>query len=271
MENNNQDECLIYTGSSRHHIVPYSDLRDFFNGALRSNDINIRMRFKDFLRKMLDHALLSNHITDEDISVLLEQGTRTDMPIMRIPVLNLIITLYTENRINRIRDRIHALYTWMPFIWFYGYDPRNRADDPSGDFEATAARITSPKRPLEELRVLHRSIKLFVNYGTIRSFEYAMDLMEKMLDESSREDTDYGPFNPMDWTQVQPLGELCQFRIRQSRLGKRETGSFFNDANDPFCERTNATITRNLENKSFYFDAEKNTLWNVKAFITLFS
>lgn len=157
------------------------------------------MRFKNFLQKIVTKAMLTDTdiITEDDIRALLEYGARSDMPIMRIPVLNLILTLHLETRTDAIRDRIHSLYTWLPFLWFYGYDPRNRADDPNGDFEETAARITSAIRPLEDLRVLHRSIKRFVSYGF--SFEHAIDEMEKLLDASSRDDTDYGPFHPTDF------------------------------------------------------------------------
>lgn len=255
----------MYEGTSRHHIIPYSDLRQFFNRALRSTDEGVRTKFKNFIQKLVNQALLRDVITAADIALLVEQGSISDMPIMRIPVLNLIITLHLENRPNMIRDRIHALYTWMPFLWFHGYDPRNRADDPQGGFEETAARIVDVgNRNLETLRTLHRSMRIFVNTG--RTFDNAIHQMDAMIDESSRVDTDYGPFYPSDWMQVESLGDLCQFRVRplhdRTELKKREsaTGIYRND--DPFCSGTNATLMKHLADGSFYFDEQNNILWN---------
>lgn len=212
IENAGHEECELYKGTSRHHIIPYSDLRDFFNRALRSNNVNERRIFKNFIQRLVNQALLQNELTGNDITILIEQGIRSDMPIMRIPVLNLIISLHTDT-LDRIRDRIRALYTWMPFVWFHGYDPRNRADDPNGGFETTAARITIKKdRNLEELRVLHRAIRLFVDSGN--AFGHAIDLMNAMIDLSSRDDTDYGSFDPSDWIQVESKKNLSKFKIR---------------------------------------------------------
>lgn len=117
-------------------------------------------------------------------------------------------------------------------------------------------------------------MKIFVR--SERTFDTTINVMNEMLDQSSRDDTDYGPFQPSDWIQGPPSNGLCQFSIRQIRdeLRRRETMStaFYNtdDENDRFCRETNATINKNIANGSFQFDAQNNILRNLTYYVAAF-
>lgn len=265
-------------------------MRDFFNTAVAHSSEDVRNKFKDFLIELVKHATLHSDTTDDaitndDIEWFGEEffvhGRQSVMPVMAVPYLNLLLTMYSDNsRVNEIADRMKAVYTWMPFLWFHGYHTTNRADDPRDGFEIGARRITDRyyHNRFSELQNLHGYITSFTRSNDISAFEQAIATVNGLM--SQRDTSDYDPFLATDWEEVPPKKDMCQFRIRapapqqaptlhqvpDKELRKRRQTKVNGDYS---CKKTAETIKKHFHDGSYYTDnnnIDEPTVWNLTHF-----
>lgn len=99
-----------------------------------------------------------------------------------------------NSRLKEITDRVKAVYTWLPFLWFHGYHSANRDDDPRDGFEIGARRIVDRNyhSRFSELQNLQGEITSFTRSDDISAFDRAIATASGMM--SQRDTSDYDPF-----------------------------------------------------------------------------
>lgn len=111
---------------SRHHIIPYSVLRDFWNNIIRDS-----AHFTRF-------GLFLEHLTNNALMFYQGQGFITqrihEAYLISQRIINGRLQLPTDHR-QGVRT-LQMLFVWMPGNIFFG--ARNRADDPGDNFEIDA-------------------------------------------------------------------------------------------------------------------------------------
>lgn len=278
-------KCLLLPGLARHHIIPYAHWRDFWNRAI--NNADVRQKFRDFVIDMIKHSTLHSDttdapLTDDEIVMFSEffvaDVQQIELPVMAVPFLNLLVTMYSPfSRKRQIAERVKAVYVWQPFLWFHGYHSSNRADDRGEHFEINARPIVDRNYPsrFSELENLQGEIIRFNEYDDISAFDRAIAMARGMM--TQRVSSDYDPFLVTDWEEVNPKGDLCQFKIiqfptklpkpppkielRKKRLSKVD--------DNYSCEQTARTFKRLFDNGSYYIEntnIDQHTVWNLTHF-----
>lgn len=158
----NEPSTVIETGS-RHHIIPYSTLRRFIEAAIEHGRVDdaVSQQLINFFVRLSTFAEIPIEWTEE-------QRRRISTGIvLRVNLPSFLNSYPPINTVNLSRrplaarnDRIFgetilSLYFWMPFLWFYGYAPPNRADDPGDGFEHNSGRIVDAIHNLDRLLYMY--------------------------------------------------------------------------------------------------------------------
>lgn len=204
---------------SRHHIIAYETLRDFFKTSIgEGEDRRVRDRLLDLLRDLA--ANVNHRMTPPPIpSTAFDEMGNLDpnfRPVfgpdpLPVPLQRL------HGRDATVAEKVMAaLATWMPFNWFQGPAGANRKDDPTTGFEENAGRIVGANN----LQTLRDTRDLMLAYNNARKFEdfnNAMDNLTAMLRVAPN---GYRDFTMNDWVQVRSkkpkklTKKFCQFRLK---------------------------------------------------------
>lgn len=138
------EECA-YT-MSRHHVIPFNTLRDFFNkgNAQSTNDRATHKVLYDFYLEDLIHSL-SGRVTPE----------QPNFP--------------TVNDADPIKAIVSNV-AWLPFNLFAGPSGDNRSDDPDESFETGAGPIVGTQK-LAELKSLYDDMKKYIRSAQPADFK----------------------------------------------------------------------------------------------------
>ncbi|MCM7591168.1 hypothetical protein M8S10_20410 [Enterobacter chuandaensis] len=117
---------------SRHHIIPYNLLRDFYNAVIEDGKIT---RLAGFLNKLSSKAAEYNATNCHSDDV---QGGASLAAMIASGSI-------TENKDKTespdYKDDFFSLYIWMPGNLFPGPESKKRSDDPNEAFESKAGDI----------------------------------------------------------------------------------------------------------------------------------
>lgn len=142
--------------ATRHHIIPYSVLRDFFNAAL------LKAQFLDELGYFVNGQLRQIYAQVEQNPNI---GLQRNRNVPNTDDLRL-------TRAVEITQRMQAVFVWMPGNLFYGPAPNLRSDDPGNEIETNAGAIIGAAN-YAVLDQLHTDMKNFIknpSTQTIGSF-----------------------------------------------------------------------------------------------------
>lgn len=120
---------------SRHHIIPYNLLRDFYNTVIADGKIT---RLAGFLNKLSSKAVeynASNCHSDDiqggaSLAAMIASGSITENK--------------DKTESPDYKDDFFSLYIWMPGNLFPGPESKKRSDDPEEAFESKAGDIVGP-------------------------------------------------------------------------------------------------------------------------------
>lgn len=140
-------------GMTYHHIIPFNELRDFWNAGV-GNDL-------EQLRETIVPALLRaageyplDSANPARAQLLIAGATR----MLRMIWAGNYAHSPTANSPDGIED-FKVVYTWMPGNIFAG--PSNRAGDPEHRFDSFASRVVEGDRYLTALRA-HQAIQAYL-------------------------------------------------------------------------------------------------------------
>lgn len=139
---------------SRHHIIPYNLLRDFYNRALQEKALpKLRGLFLTLRENLRDYASAGNCAVNADdlagtanLIDMIINGTVTNNPAAAFP---------------DYFDDFASFYAWLPGNLFIG--PTNRNDDPEDEFEARAGVVVGDNFSLYERA--NKNMKSYVATG----------------------------------------------------------------------------------------------------------
>jgi hypothetical protein len=141
-------------GMTYHHILPFNELRDFWNAAV-AND-------QEQLGETLVPALLESmrlYPLDQANPVRASQLIETASELLQqIRAGNYVHSPSAASPVGI--DDFNAVYTWMPGNLFPG--PTKRASDPGDQFDNFASRFVEGSRYLTVLRA-HQAIRLYLD------------------------------------------------------------------------------------------------------------
>jgi hypothetical protein len=151
-------------GMTYHHIIPYNELRDFWNTSVGRDLEPLRKTLVPALRRAMEEYPL-------------DQGNPERARALRGSAGRLLQLIEGGNYVHAPAaaspagmDDFNAVYTWMPGNLFAG--PTSRANDPGEGFDSYASRFVEPGRYLTVLRA-HQAIQLYV--GQCRVSTYTAD------------------------------------------------------------------------------------------------
>lgn len=202
---------------ARHHVIPYSRIKEFFNLVLRANDdilINVCNSLYDIMQ------VIMQFISKNDIFDNIHIGN-----IRSNFIAQLILTTTKEERkklVNKLHNEkdlarhIHRFFVWFPANIFIG--PADRSDDPGDDFEINAKYVIGN----ESYYILKQINDLMVSYAsgtTIREERYPLidqvvNLFHQLLSYS------FTPFNQQNWALTGNIRGIDQYHIVHTYLGK---------------------------------------------------
>lgn len=131
---------------SRHHIIPYNRLRDFWNAVIR-NPTHL-LHFADVLQVLVNNARIF-YDPDAVISLNRAQGVVDGIRSRRL-LYNTQLTPDDRNGVAALQ----VLFAWMPGNIFVGVGVQSRADDPGSNFERNAGVVIGPEN-MQRLETLN--------------------------------------------------------------------------------------------------------------------
>uniref|UniRef100_A0A0K8V8T5 Uncharacterized protein n=1 Tax=Bactrocera latifrons TaxID=174628 RepID=A0A0K8V8T5_BACLA len=196
-----QFENCTYTGS-RHHVIPFEILRNFFNSALRQ--ASEASRVARYLAAYI-FSIAEQYIANGE-SIQHQNPIAIDVPVVIV--------------IDPLEEMFAAL-TWLPGNIFIGPpanirhhdNPQNQSGgDPGNAFEQYANRIIRDDTHFTALQNLNRDMRLYMNNTSdVNLFHQIMT----NLDIVNRRTTPF-PFDAQDWEIVNG-----KFYIRDKHREKR--------------------------------------------------
>jgi hypothetical protein len=141
-------------GMTYHHIIPYNELRDFWNTAVANDLEQIRETIvPQLIRSMPEYPL--------------DQANPQRAQALVGSASGLLQMIWAGNYVHAPApapapagiDDFNAVYTWMPGNLFAG--PTVRANDPEDQFDSFAHRVVPEGRYLIVLAA-HRAIELYL-------------------------------------------------------------------------------------------------------------
>lgn len=217
---------LIYTkescifGLSRHHIIPYNTLRDFFNKASDRSVIDQRTSDKlyTFYEKLIDSLGQRVRAIDvhEDIAnCAVTHGSESvckTFPNLPQASPNRI---FPKTEATKTIEIIKSTVAWMPFNLFDGPSGTNRMNDPGYDFENDAASIVGATK-FAKLKSIFDGMRTYVRNSNVDVFGRVIDEILPELDSIS-----YNHFQEYQWQYVEKKRvdkedpeTICVFNIK---------------------------------------------------------
>lgn len=151
---------------SRHHIIPFQVLSDFYNTAVQYNQFSSR---------------LGGYIVDrlESIKAYFEDVLRLDLERRDIIFTPTVFEV-------AVNGKMHAAFAWMPGNLFYGPSPRRRGRfDPGNAFETESRWIIGDEAYDRLLEINNRMIEFTLNakQQTEQTFERIMEGLDYINQE----------------------------------------------------------------------------------------
>jgi hypothetical protein len=141
-------------GMTYHHIIPYNELRDFWNTAVGRDPETLRQTLVSALRRAMDGYPLDQTNPTRARALLGSAG-------------HLLVMIEGGNYVHDPAassapgmDDLSAIYSWMPGNLFSG--PTNRANDPEEGFDSFASRFVEESQYVTVLRA-HQAIRLYLD------------------------------------------------------------------------------------------------------------
>jgi hypothetical protein len=140
-------------GMTYHHIIPFNELRDFWNTAVRNDLEQLRETLVPALLRAMDAYPLDQG-NPARARALLDSARR----MLQMIWMGNYVHSATANSPDGIED-FKAVYTWMPGNLFPG--PTRRSNDPEDLFDSFANRVVEGDRYLTVLRA-HQAIQAYL-------------------------------------------------------------------------------------------------------------
>lgn len=238
---------------SRHHIIPYKTIREFFNIAIREYISGKRQgpvaeKFIKFVKTVIKNSKIQ---FDNHVEAFSELGSNTDkLPIAELPE-NPFIT-ETKAKDNQATELIKAAITWISCNWFEGPSPDNRGDDPGETFEERVTNIVTV-RIRNTLKSINDNMEKYINSTDAESFIDAVDQLMTLTREH------YHKFDLNDWELVNKSQPQCVFKIKQLNYESNILSP--STSMDPLCLDTQRSLG---QSDQYWF--KNNILWNLTAY-----
>lgn len=191
--------------ATRHHIIPYNVLRDFYHNAIRE----------------AEHAnILGEHISSRITRIanyFLEDPDLGNSRRNAIEWNGLLDTVAGTFIALDFHDRMMSAFIWMPGNLFYGPSPNLRGDDPLENFELRSNVIIGDDA-FERLHTLYQNILRF-NDATDRTEANFQNIMAALNEVWNERKMPYA-FHREDWDNRD--GEW-RIRDRANRRNKRQS------------------------------------------------
>lgn len=206
--NRTHDKGCSFT-LSRHHIIPYSLVRDAFNLALQKAAWDIRL--KSAIYVLVDGAIENArhrthyHADAESLNAMSTEAEQ-QFAITALPRRPFIIGPNSGE--SRRVSLIQASLVWAPFNWFEGPSPRNRENDPGDNFDYESKAIIS-EGLYNRLRDLNSDLQCFKSSPSdVDCFIRAADEWKRLYDW---EPFGHHRFSLIKWTLTRIVGTQCKF------------------------------------------------------------
>lgn len=250
-------QITITNRLSRHHIIPVSRLRSFFNTALQRNN-------QDNYELSLLISLIGQ-LSQDGINFYLAHNSRVNSAIVNdLTVARNIPVNYTygfgDPPIERLFDVttiIQNLFLWMPANIFWGPDPELRNDDPGEHFETNANRIID-NRNYNILTHVNAMMVEYIAYDNRAIFYQIITELQALADRQHR------PYD-FQWNQwvVTTYNGRDTYHINVGRKRRsvsamiklRRFERSLAQLDDPFCLRPLEALKLHLQDKNLVIAA----------------
>ncbi|MGH3810809.1 MAG: hypothetical protein ACRDRU_30185 [Pseudonocardiaceae bacterium] len=178
----NLEEVRIYNNGvvnlSRHHIIPYNTLRDFWNMLVTQNMIGLARPLLEAIHKNV-----------KNYTITLDQD-------QRITVRAVIKSIINGDREfdNTAWEYFARVYLWLPGNIFIGPFSDIRQDDPGGDFEGKAGPIVGSRHL--SMWTAYNRMTMYVD-GNLHKNEYAQEAIKRLVEIAPI--NNLIPLNRLNW------------------------------------------------------------------------
>lgn len=213
----------VYT-ISRHHIIPYHIVREFFNKAFSQKEIHPKLI--EFVEILLTDFIEHERVKWRGFDGLI--GAAILNKKFRLPKTPLIWSDLEHSTELNFTLAAQTMFVWMPFNVFEGPHPQNRAGVPVENFEYGVAKIIGESNMNSMVKAFRDMTRYIDTFKLDVANGYFVKAIDNLIDVRNRNRFGYPRFNSANWKLVHAIStkfgsKQCTFHVQGNATAEVET------------------------------------------------